>query len=82
MNKWGRLMLEVPENSWEPRFSPFPMPWMRHPTKGNGAAPLAVPTEVLLGEDLDAALTHCLQQEEQMAETLQRGRTLNPSTQS
>ena len=50
-------MLGVPENSREPRPPPppTPVPWIRDPTKGKGAAPPVVPTEVPLEEDLDAA---------------------------
>ena len=65
-------MLGVPENSQESHHFPPPMPKMRVPTKSKGAAPPAAPTEVLLGEDPDAALAHWMQQEEQMAEAVRR----------
>ena len=73
MKKLGWLILGVLANIREPCPSPLPMLWIRDPTKGKGKAPQAVPIELLLGENPDAALTHRLQQEEQIAEAAWRG---------
>ena len=66
-------MLGVLEDIRDPRPSPLPMPRMRNPTKGKGAALPVVPTEVPQGEESDAAFAHWLQQEVQMAEVVRRG---------
>ena len=74
----GWLMLGVPADMWEPHPSPPPMPRMRDPSKGKGAAPPAppaqpaMPAEVPQGES-DVAFTCWLQQEKQRAEAVQRG---------
>ena len=57
------------------------MLWMRAPGKGKGAAPLVGLIKMLLRKDPDAALTWWLKQDEQMAEAMLRGQTLNLSTQ-
>ena len=57
MKNWGWLMSGLPKNIWEPHLSPPPMHQIRDLVKGKGVAPAAAPTEILLGENPDAALS-------------------------
>ena len=64
------MILGEPADIRDLCLSPPPMPRMRDLTKGKGVALPAAPTEILLGENPDAALARRLQQEEQIAEAV------------